>query len=63
MSTGLQITAYLLAGLLFWGGIGHLVDWAAGTGKAFTAVGMVLGAVAGIYLIYLRYGRDDDTKH
>jgi hypothetical protein len=62
MSTGIQITAYLLSGLLAYGGIGFLIDWLAGTGKAFTAVGMVVGAVFGIYLIYVRYGRDDATK-
>lgn len=59
MSTGIQISAYLLSALIVWGGVGFLIDWLAGTEKAFTAVGMIVGAVAGIYLIYLRYGRDD----
>jgi hypothetical protein len=62
MSTGIQITAYLLAGLLAYGGIGWLIDWLAGTGKVFTAIGMVVGAVFGIYLIYVRYGKDDGTE-
>jgi ATP synthase protein I len=62
MSTGIQITAYLLAGLLVWGGVGYLIDWAAGTGKVFTAIGMIVGAAAGIYVVYLRYGRDDGTQ-
>jgi|SRR5437762_9807980 len=61
MSTGIQITAYLLAGLLVWGGVGYLIDWAAGTGKVFTAIGMIVGAAAGIYVVYLRYGRSDGT--
>jgi ATP synthase protein I len=62
MSTGWQITAYLLSGMLVYGGIGYLLDWWAGTGKVFTAVGMVVGAALGIYLIYRKYGRDDDAK-
>ena len=44
-----------------WGGIGYLVDRLAGT-SVFVAVGIVLGAAAGIYIVYLRYGkrgRDD----
>ena len=62
MSTGIQISAYLLSALLFWGGVGYLLDRLAGTGKVFTAVGMVVGAVSGIYLIYLRYGREHEDE-
>jgi ATP synthase protein I len=62
MSTGIQITAYLLAGLFAYGGVGWLIDWLAGTGKVFTAIGMVVGAVFGIYLVYVRYGKDDGTN-
>ncbi len=62
MSTGIQISAYLLSALLVWGGIGFLIDWLAGTGKVFTAIGMIVGAAAGVYLIYLRYGREHDQK-
>ena len=62
MSTGVAITSSLLAGLLLYGGIGLLIDRLAGTGKVFTAVGMIVGAVLGIYLIYVRYGRVDGTK-
>jgi len=62
MSTGVTISAYLLSGLLFWGGIGFLVDWLAGTPKVFTAIGMIVGAASGIYLIYLRYGKEQDGK-
>lgn len=62
LSAGWQVTAYLLAGLLTWGGIGYLVDRLAHTGRTFTALGMVLGAVAGIYLVYLRFGRSDEGE-
>jgi ATP synthase protein I len=62
MSTGIQITSYLLAGLIVYGGIGALVDGLVGTGKVFTAVGMLVGAAFGVYLIYLRYGREDVSE-
>ena len=62
MSTGVAITSTLLAGLLLYGGIGLLIDHLAGTGKVFTAIGMIAGAVLGIYLICVRYGRIDGTK-
>jgi F0F1-type ATP synthase assembly protein I len=60
-STGFAISTYLLAALLFWGGVGYLIDHLASTGRVFTAVGMVVGAAAGTYLIYLRFGRGDDS--
>jgi ATP synthase protein I len=62
MSTGITISTYLLSALLVWGGVGWLIDKVAGTGKVFTAIGMIVGAAAGTYLIYLRYGRVDDRK-
>ncbi|MEX2458141.1 MAG: AtpZ/AtpI family protein [Actinomycetota bacterium] len=62
MSTGLTISSTLLSALLVWGGIGYLIDRLAGTPKVFTAIGMVVGAILGIYLIYLKYGREDDPK-
>ena len=58
MSTGLGIAATLLGGMLAWGGIGYLVDRLASTGKAFTAIGMVVGAVGAIYLVWLKYGKE-----
>jgi ATP synthase protein I len=63
MSTGVTISAYLLSALLVWGGVGWLIDQLAGTGKVFTAIGMIVGAGAGTYLIYLRYGKPRDEKH
>ena len=63
MGIGWAITSTLLGGILAWGLIGYLVDWMVGTERVFTVVGFLLGAVGGIYLVYLRYGkerRDDD---
>ena len=62
MSTGWQITAYMLGGILGWGLIGFVIDWLAGTGKVFTAIGMVGGAAGAVYLVYVHYGRGDDGK-
>jgi ATP synthase protein I len=59
MSTGIQISAYLLSAIVVFGGLGYLIDWLVGTEKAFTAAGMVVGSALGIYLVYLRYGRGD----
>ena len=62
MSTGWQVTAYMLGGILSWGLVGFLIDWLAGTGKVFTAIGMVGGAAGGVYLIYVHFGRGDEGK-
>ena len=53
------ITGTLLSGILAWGGIGYLVDRLLDIRWLFLPIGMVVGAGAGIYLVYLRYGRDD----
>jgi F0F1-type ATP synthase assembly protein I len=58
MSTGITISTTLLAGLFVWGGVGWLVDHLAGTGKVFTAIGILLGAALGVYLIYIKYGKE-----
>jgi ATP synthase protein I len=62
VSAGWAVSSYLLSGVVVWGGIGYLIDHLLGTPKVFTAIGMVLGAVLGTYLVYLRYGKEDDTK-
>ena len=59
VGTGWTITSTLIAGMAVGGVVGYLVDRVAGTEKVFTAVGVVLGAAAGIYLVYLKYGKED----
>lgn len=56
-STAWAITATLVAGIVVWGGVGLLVDSLVWSKYVFTAVGVVVGAAAGIYIVYLRYGR------
>jgi F0F1-type ATP synthase assembly protein I len=57
--TAWAITGTLLAGLAAWGGIGYLVDRLVDTYPLFTAIGLILGIAGAIYLVYLRYGREE----
>lgn len=50
------VLAYLLTGVGFYGGVGWLVDRWLGT-SIFVGLGLLLGAAAGVYLVYVRYGR------
>lgn len=52
-----SIVGYLLAGLGVWGGIGYGLDrW---LHVAFLLpAGLLLGAGASLYLVWLRYGRE-----
>jgi ATP synthase protein I len=61
-STGFAISATLLAGVVIYGFAGYWIDRLVGTPKVFTAVGMLLGAALGTYIVYLRYGRDRENK-
>ncbi len=47
--------SYILAGLLFYGGLGVLGDHYFGTAW-LSPVGLIVGLVASIYLVYKRYG-------
>jgi F0F1-type ATP synthase assembly protein I len=47
---------YLLAGMAFWGFVGWLIDKWAHTGGIVTAVGVIVGTAAGIYLTVKRLG-------
>ena len=51
-----SVPSYLLSGMIIWGGIGWLLDWWLGT-RGFVAVGIVLGAAGGIWLVWLRYSK------
>jgi ATP synthase protein I len=48
--------SYLISGVLFWGFIGWLfARWL--DVPLLTGVGILFGGVAGVYLVWLRYGR------
>jgi ATP synthase protein I len=53
---GMAVVAYLLAGMVVWGGIGWLVDSWLGTRGIAAGIGAVVGAAGGIYLIVRRLG-------
>jgi ATP synthase protein I len=63
VSTGWAVSSYLMSGVVVWGGIGFFLDWLIGTPHVFLAIGMVAGAILGTYLVYLRYGKDDEAKN
>ena len=52
-----SIIGYLLSGLLFWGGVGWALDKWLGT-TYLLLVGLILGAGAALYLVWLRFGRE-----
>jgi ATP synthase protein I len=57
--TAWAIIGTLAAGLLFWGGLGYVLDRLIGLRWLFLPIGMVLGMAGGIYLVYVRYGKED----
>lgn len=51
-----MVLGYLIAGIGVWGFVGWLVDRWLGLGGYPTAVGVLVGAAGGIYLIIRRSG-------
>ncbi len=56
MEEGLTVLSYLIAGLLFYGGLGWLADHYLHTAW-FLPTGLIVGTVASMYLIIKRYGQ------
>ncbi|MEO8106640.1 MAG: AtpZ/AtpI family protein [Actinomycetes bacterium] len=51
-----DIVAYLLSGMLLWGGAGWLLDrWL--DLQVFLPIGLLFGTGLALYLVYVRYGR------
>ena len=59
MGIGWAITSTLIAGMIVMGGFGYLADRLLGTDSIFLSLGVVIGAGLGIYLVYLRHGKED----
>ena len=60
MGIGWAVTSTLVGGILVWGSLGYLADRLLGLDSGIlTAVGIVLGAGAAIYLVYLRFGKGE----
>ncbi|HYH27327.1 MAG TPA: hypothetical protein VEA19_00960 [Actinomycetota bacterium] len=53
------VTGTLIAGIVAWGGLGLLADLWLGFRWLFLPIGMVLGVGGGIYLVYVKYGKED----
>jgi F0F1-type ATP synthase assembly protein I len=53
---GWTAVSYLIGGIAVWGFLGWLVDRWWHTGGIATAIGAVLGAAGGVYLIVRRLG-------
>ncbi|MET7400450.1 AtpZ/AtpI family protein [Dactylosporangium sp. NPDC005572] len=53
---GWAAVGYLISGIAVWGFIGWLVDQWLGSDGIATAIGCVLGAAGGIYLVVKRLG-------
>ena len=53
---GWTAVSYLIGGMLVWGFIGWLVDQWLHTGGITTAIGVVVGAAGGVYLVVRRLG-------
>lgn len=56
MDAGIRAVSLLISGLIFYGGLGWLLDSGLHT-SWLLPVGLILGAGAGIYLVIVRYGR------
>lgn len=56
VNEGWSALSHLLSGVLLWGGVGWLLDAWLDT-VAFFPIGLVLGAAAGIGLVWLRYSK------
>jgi ATP synthase protein I len=59
VGVGWSIVSHLIGAMVVVGGLGYLLDRIFDTGSGFTALGIVLGAAFGIYIVYVRYGKGD----
>ncbi len=55
-NAGWAVFGTLLAGLLVWGGVGYLLGRWLDVAALFP-IGLLLGAAAATYSVYVRYGR------
>ena len=59
LGTGWAIVSTLIAGMLALGLVGWLIDRAIGTNHVLFGIGIVAGGACGVYIVYLKYGKDD----
>lgn len=56
--TGLRVFSILISGVVFYGGLGWLLDRWLQT-SWLLPLGIIVGMAAGIYLVIARYGRSE----
>lgn len=56
--TAWSVLGTLISGPLVWGLIGWGADELIGTTSVFLPIGLVLGFITSIYVVYVRHGRD-----
>lgn len=56
MDAGLRVLSIMVSGLIFYGGLGWILDGWLQTSWCLP-VGIIVGAVAGVYMVIARYGR------
>ncbi|MFC7621792.1 hypothetical protein [Microlunatus sp. GCM10028923] len=59
---GLRVLSYLIAGMLFYGGLGWIGDQLLKT-RFLLPIGIILGAAGAIFLIIRRYGGTPDPRN
>ena len=60
MGTGWSITSTMIGGIATIGALGFLIDRLLGIGHVFLPIGFIVGGGLGTYIIWLRYGREED---
>jgi F0F1-type ATP synthase assembly protein I len=53
-----SVIGTLISGPVVWGGIGALLDRAMDSAPMYLALGLILGFVLSMYIVYVRYGRE-----
>jgi ATP synthase protein I len=58
-----SVIGTLLSGPLVWGGLGAVLDRYLSTAPRYLAIGLILGFVVSMYIVYIRYGRDPKSTN
>lgn len=62
MGTGWSITSTMVGGIFTLGMFGYLIDRLLGIEHVFLPIGFILGGAAGVYIVWLRYGRGEGDE-
>lgn len=62
MTHAWSMVAYLVSGIVIWGGAGLVLDRALGLEPVFLVLGVLVGHAAGVYLIYVRWSEQEGSR-